>query len=118
MEEFEIVLFLLSLCIFTAWLSYLSNRLSRSLEIIDDSSGELEEIRGAVEMVGAILNQLPDILKSGVPEFHMNSSPLTPIFEAIAKNLVGEQPLKTYETPIGPDGRYIGTKEVETETSP
>ena len=115
MEEFEVVLFLCSLCIFTAWLSFLQNKLSRSLDTIDDSTGELEEIRAAVEMVGQILNQLPEILKSGVPEFHMNTNPLQPIFEAIARNLSGEQPLKTYEAPTGPDGRYIGTQTEETD---
>ena len=113
MEEFETVLFLVSLCIFTAWLSFLAYRLNRALDNIDQSGGEIEEIRHAVEIVGQILTQLPDLLKSGVPEFHMNSNPLTPIFEAIARNLSGEQPLKTYDVSRNPEGEFIGTPEIE-----
>ena len=113
MEEFEVVLFLVSLCIFTAWLSFLANRLNQALDSIDQSGGEIEEIRNAVEIVGQILAQLPDLLKSGVPEFHMNSNPLTPIFEAIVRNLSGEQPLKTYEGTRNAEGEFIGTPEIE-----
>lgn len=116
MDEFEVLLFMASLCFFTAWVSYLTNKLNKSLETIEDSGGELEEIRGAVELVGQILSQLPDLLKSGVPEFHMNSSPLTPIFEAIARNLSGEQPLKTYEAARNAEGEFIGTPQIEEES--
>ena len=118
MEEFEVLLFMASLCFFTAWVSYLTNRLNNALEIIDHSGGELEEIRGAVEMVGQILHSLPDLLKSGVPEFHMNTNPLQPIFEAIARNLSGEQPLKTYEGTRNAEGEFIGTPQIEEESDP
>ena len=119
MEEFEVVLFLVSLCIFTAWLSFLANRLNQALDSIDQSGGEIEEIRNAVEIVGQILHQLPDLLKSGVPEFHMNTNPLQPIIEAIARNLSGEQPLKAYEGTRNAEGELIGTPEIEeTHDSP
>jgi len=115
MEEFEVLLFMACLCFFTAWVSYLTNRLNQALDTIDHSGGELEEIRGAVEIVGQILNQLPEMLKSGVPEFHLNSSPLTPIFEAIARNLSGEQPLKAYEATRDAEGRFNAPPKIEEE---
>ena len=119
MEDFETVLFLISLVFFTGWLSFLANRLNQALDSIDQSGGEIEEIRNAVEIVGQILTQLPDLLKSGVPEFHLNSNPLSPIFEAIARNLSGEQPLKTYEGTRNAEGEFIGTPQIEeTQDSP
>ena len=119
MEEFEVLLFMASLCFFTAWVSFLTNRLNQALETIDQSGGELEEIRVAVEMVGQILNSLPELLKSGVPEFHMNTNPLQPIFEAIARSLSGEQPLKTYEAARNAEGEFIGAPQIEeTHDSP
>lgn len=116
MDQVEMALWMLSLVFFTAWLSWLSGRLNAGLKVIDGSDQGIEEIGGALGEVIGLLQQLPEFLRDEVgkytPEFHMNSSPLAPLIEAIVKNISGEQPLKTYEAPPqDKEGRFIGTKE-------
>ena len=115
-EATQLILWMISLVFFTAWLSYLSGRLNAGLKVIDGSDQGVEEIGNALGEVIGLLQQLPEFLRDEVgkytPEFHMNSSPLAPLIEAIVKNISGEQPLKTYEAPPqDKEGRFIGTKE-------
>ena len=115
-QEFELALWMISLVFFTGWLSWLSGRLNAGLKVIDGSDQGVEEIGNALGEVIGLLQQLPEFLRDEVgkytPEFHMNSSPLAPLIEAIVKNISGEQPLKTYEAPPqDKEGRFIGTKE-------
>jgi len=92
---------------FSIWLTVLSWRLSAALQGVGTSEDQLDEIKESIEIVAAILNKLPDLM----PQFNMNSNPLTPIFEAFAQKLSGQQPLMTYEAPRDSDGRFNGTEE-------
>ena len=107
------VVFSICLLGFGIWFSKLSLQMRQTLDEIGDSDEQLAEIREAVEVVATILNRLPELL----PQFHMNTNPLQPIFEAFAQKLSGVQPLKTVEAPRGSDGRYNGPQtEEETDT--
>lgn len=114
--EPDLILWSLTLVFFTGWLSWLSSRLNAGLKVIDGSDQGVEEIAEGLGEVIQLLQQLPAWLKEEVaqyvPQFHMNSSPLAPLVEVLVKNLTGDQPLKTYETPPQDTaGRFIGEKE-------
>ena len=97
------------ICFFSAWLMFLSLKLTNALDRLSDSDEQLDEIREGIEVVATILNKLPELM----PQFNMNTNPLQPIFEAFAQKLSGSQPLMTYQAPErGADGKY-GTKEEE-----
>jgi len=64
----EYVLFSISLAFFTGWLVYLSNKLSTSLDSIEGSADQVDEIREAVEMVVQLMTRLPEM----VPQFALN----------------------------------------------
>ena len=107
------VVFSICLLGFGIWFSKLSLQMRQPLDEIGDSDEQLAEIREAVEVVATILNRPPELL----PQFHMNTNPLQPIFEAFAKKLSGTQPLMTYnEPPRGADGQY-GTKEEQEQNT-
>lgn len=107
---FELVL-IAGIVAFSVWLSYLSWKMNDALDGLGNSEEQLDEIKEAIELVGNILNRLPELM----PQFNMNTNPLQPIFEAFAQKLSGQQPLMTYnEPPRGADGQY-GTKESEEE---
>jgi hypothetical protein len=108
------VMFVVGLVGFGVWFSRLSYQMSQALDDIASSDDQLQEIREAVEVVATILNRLPELL----PQFHMNSNPLTPIFEAFAKKLSGEQQLITHNVERGPDGQFSGTQTEEEINTP
>jgi len=83
--------FVFGLVGFGIWFSHLSNKLNRGLDEISGRGEDLDEIREAVETVAVILNKLPELL----PQFHMNTNPLQPIFEAFASKITGVQQLNT-----------------------
>ena len=116
-NEFELALWMISLVFFTAWLSWLSGRLNAGLSVIDGSEAGVQEIGEALSEVIGLLQQLPawmkEEVKDYVPQFHMISSPLAPLIEAIVKNISGEQPLKAYEGTRNAEGEFIGTPEIE-----
>ena len=96
------------LIFFTAWLSLLSNRMHNSLDRIENSDVQLDEIKESVELVAQILSRLPEMM----PNFALNNSPtdfLKPIVEAFVSNLGGPQPLMTYETQTRDAGGQYGT---------
>ena len=109
MDDLTVLLFMGSLVFFTAWLSWLTNRLRNVLDSVDTSGADIEEIRDGVELVAQILHKLPDLM----PSFNMNTSPLQPLVEAFAQNIMGQQPLRTHDVPRDSDGRYIATKTEE-----
>ena len=107
------IMFVLGLVGFGVWFSRLTFKLDQALDDIQGSDDQLAEIREAVEVVATILNRLPELL----PQFHMNTNPLQPIFEAFAQKLSGQIPLKTVGPAQGPDGRYNGPQ-TQTENNP
>jgi hypothetical protein len=111
MDDLTVLLFMGSLVFFTAWLSWLTNKLRNVLDSVDTSGADIEEIRDGVELVAQILHKLPDLM----PSFTMATSPLQPLVEAFAQNIMGQQPLRTHDAPRDLDGRYIGTRQEEKE---
>ena len=109
MDDLTVLLFMGSLVFFTAWLSWLTNKLRNVLDSVDTSGADIEEIRDGVEVVAQILHKLPDLM----PSFNMNTSPLQPLVEAFAQNIMGQQPLRTHDAPRDLEGRYIATKTEE-----
>ncbi len=110
---FELIL-IVGIAFFSAWLMYLSLKLSTTLDRLSDSDEQLEEIREGIELVGTILNKLPELM----PTFTTNTNPLQPIFEAFAQKLTGQQPLMTYVEPErGADGKYGTQTEDENDTA-
>ena len=109
LDDLTVLLFMGSLVFFTAWLSWLTNKLRNVLDSVDTSGADIEEIRDGVEVVAQILHKLPDLM----PSFNMNTSPLQPLVEAFAQNIMGQQPLRTHDAPRDLEGRYIATKTEE-----
>lgn len=108
MEQFEIVLFSVSLIFFSGWFMYLTNHLRGALSSLEDSDDRIEEISESVEVVVQILQRLPDLM----PQLHAHTSPLQPLMEAFAARFMGAEPLKAVEAGRGPDGQFNGeTKE-------
>ena len=108
------VMFVIGLVGFGIWFSRLSYQLGYALEEISSSDEQLQEIREAVEVVATILNRLPELL----PQFHMNTNPLQPIFEAFAQKLSGVQPLKAVNVPRNSDGQFDGAQTEEEINTP
>ena len=114
MEQVLTVIIVIALVFFTAWFSRLSSQLHEGLNGIGATDDDIQEIKEGIEIVAAVLNKLPDLM----PQFSMNTSPLTPIFEAFAKKLSGEVPLMTYEGTRDSDGRFThGTTQEQTQDS-
>ena len=112
MSDLLIVIIVVALVFFSAWFSKLSAQLNEGLNGLGATDDDIQEIKEGIEIVAAVLNKLPDLM----PQFSMNTSPLTPIFEAFAKKLSGEVPLMTYETERTSDGRFShGTTQEQTQ---
>jgi len=122
MEQFEVLLFCATLVFFTGWLSWLSHKIARTVDGLDqggiEHSERVAEIRDAVSIVGEVLENLPHILKEQTPQFNMNSSPFAPIVEMIMSNMSGKGGLSTLPTPRAPDGTFSGETQNETEETP
>ena len=109
MSDVLMVIIVIGLVFFTAWLSKLSAQMHDGLNGLGATDDDIQEIKEGIEIVAAVLNKLPDLM----PSFQMNTNPLQPIFEAIARSLSGEEPLKTYEGTRNTEGEFIGTSEIE-----
>ena len=109
MEQISIVLWTCCLVFFTAWLTYLSNKINNSLESIDQSSADVDEIREGVEVIAHLMNKLPEMM----PSFNMNTSPLQPLVEAFVSNFQQNAGLRGSEPQRAPDGLYIATTKEE-----
>lgn len=114
MSDVLMVIIVLGLVFFTAWLSKLSAQMHDGLNGLGATEDDIQEIKEGIEIVATILNKLPELM----PQFNMNTNPLTPIFEAFAKKLSGEQPLITYETQRDAEGRFDGTQKEQTQDTP
>jgi hypothetical protein len=114
MSDVLIVIIAVALVFFTAWFSKLSSQLKNGLDGLGGTDDDIQEIKEGIEIVAAVLAKLPELM----PQFNMNTSPLTPIFEAFAKKLSGEQPLITYEGTRDSEGKFHGTPKEQTEDSP
>jgi len=114
MEELLVIIIVVALVFFTAWFSKLSAQLNEGLNGLGATDDDIQEIKEGIEIVAAVLNKLPELM----PQFNMNTSPLTPIFEAFAKKLSGEQPLITYEGTRDSEGKFHGTPKEQTEDTP
>jgi hypothetical protein len=108
------VIIVLGLVFFTAWLSKLSAQMHEGLNGLGATDDDIQEIKEGIDIVSAILSKLPELM----PQFNMNTSPLTPIFEAFARKLSGEQPLITYEAQRDAEGRFDGTQKEQTKDTP
>ena len=114
MSDVLMVIIVLGLVFFTAWLSRLSAQMHDGLNGLGATDDDIQEIKEGIEIVAAVLEKLPQLM----PQFNMNTNPLQPIFEAFAKKLSGEQPLITYEAQRDSEGRFDGTQKEQTEDTP
>ncbi len=112
--EVELVLYTVTLIFFSAWLSYLSNRLNGGLRLIEDSDAGVEEIGRGLSEVIELLKQLPawmsEEVKEYIPEFHINQGQgawLQPILEKFLSNAIGTEPLSTDDGVRDSEGRFI-----------
>lgn len=100
------IAFIFGLVGFGIWLTYLSLKLSHTLGDVLNRGDDIDEIREAVEVVGSILQRLPEL----VPQFHTNQSPLQPLIEMFMHRMK-ENSHETLQTPSalrGSDGRFNG----------
>tara|TARA_R100001594_G_scaffold148990_1_gene205574 strand:- start:188 stop:526 length:339 start_codon:yes stop_codon:yes gene_type:complete len=104
-SDFEMLLFIICLVFFSIWLSFLTARIKNSLDLIEGTGDQIDEISEGIEIVAGILNRLPELM----PSFHQHTSPLAPLIEMFTQKM--GQGLKTEETQRGSDGRYIGETE-------
>ena len=114
MEPIETVwqiAFILGLVGFGVWFTVLTGRMSRTIDGVEDTGDQLDEIRESVELVAQILNKLPELM----PQFAINNNPLQPLVEAFASKIMGVEQLKTVEAPRNAEGQYYAT-ETEIET--
>ena len=109
MEQFEIVLFSVSLIFFSGWFMYLTNHLRGALASLEDSDDRIDEISESVEVVVQILQRLPDLM----PQLHAHTSPLQPLMEAFAARFMGAEPIKAVEPPRDTSGQYATTQKEE-----
>lgn len=96
---------------FGIWFTYLSLKLNHTLGDVLNRGDDIDEIREAVEVVGSILQRLPEL----VPQFHTNQSPLQPIIEMFMSRMK-ENAGETLQTPQalrGSDGRFNGEGQAE-----
>ena len=114
MSDVLMVIIVIGLVFFTAWLSRLSAQMNEGLNGLGATDDDIQEIKEGIEIVAAVLEKLPQLM----PQFNMNTNPLQPIFEAFAKKLSGEQPLITYEAQRDAEGRFDGTQKEQTQDTP
>ena len=75
----------LGLILGAIWFTALTNRLQRSLDQIENGDQMLDEIRESIEIVGQILNRLPELM----PQFNMpQTNPLATLIESYFESIV------------------------------
>lgn len=114
MSDVLMVIIVIGLVFFTAWLSKLSAQMNEGLNGLGATDDDIQEIKEGIEIVATILNKLPELM----PQFNMNTNPLQPIFEAFARKLSGEQSLITYETSRDSEGRFDGSEKQQEKAPP
>lgn len=101
MADLEFVLFSATLAIFTGWLVYLSNKLSSSLDSIEDSRDQVDEIREAVEVVVQLLGRLPEMM----PQFALQQNSAGSVIAEYLGQLLGQR-LNTVNVERDAQGRF------------
>lgn len=99
------------------WFTMITNRLQTSLKQIANGDEMLEEIRESIEIVGQILNRLPELM----PQFNMpQTNPLATLIEKYFENLGLGKVSSAPADPRGATGRFIdgGTTGEEDDTTP
>jgi len=111
--EPELALFTICLIFFSGWLSFLTQKLSSGLAIIEDSDQGVAEIAGGLEQVVSLLQELPawmrEEVKEFIPQFHINQQGPTWI-QPLIEHWLGNQTANTNNpADIGRDtaGRFI-----------
>jgi hypothetical protein len=96
------------------WFTMITNRLQKSLSQIQNGDEMLEEIRESIEIVGQILNRLPELM----PQFNMpQTNPLATLIEKYFENLTGTKVSSADAPPREDTGRFIhGTTQSEDDT--
>jgi hypothetical protein len=96
------------------WFTIITNRLQTSLTQIQNGDEMLEEIRESIEIVGQILNRLPELM----PQFNMpQTNPLATLIEQYFANLTGTKVSIADDPPREDTGRFIhGTTQSEEDT--
>lgn len=119
MEE-TLAMWTITLIFFTAWLSYLTQKLGSGLKLIESSDEGVGEIGEALTQVITLLQQLPEFMKSQVqeyiPEFHINQQGPSWV-NALIEHMVGKQENDYSASTAARDvqGRFIdATTEKET----
>ena len=91
----------------------LTIRLQKSIDQIENGDEMLAEIRESIEIVGQILNRLPELM----PQFNMpQTNPFSTLIESYFESIVGTKVSKAEPTPRSDEGRFIdGSKTWEEE---
>jgi hypothetical protein len=112
MAEAEFVLFAVALAFFTGWLVFLSNKLSSSLDLIEGSQDQVDEIRDAVEVVVQLLSRLPEMM----PSFALQQNSAGSVIAEYIGQLLGQR-LNTVSAERDDNGRFSNGTEIEEQTS-
>lgn len=96
------------------WFTIITNRLQTSLTQIQNGDEMLEEIRESIEIVGQILNRLPELM----PQFNMpQTNPFSTLIESYFESIMGSKVPKADPPPREDTGRFIhGTTQSEDDT--
>ena len=94
----------LSLMVGAIWFTIVTIRLQKSLDQIENGDLMLEEIKDSIEIVGQILNRLPELM----PQFNMpQTNPFATFIESYFESIVGTKVSKTDDIPRSSEGRFI-----------
>jgi hypothetical protein len=98
------------------WFTIITSRLQSSLAQIQNGDEMLEEIRESIEIVGQILNRLPELM----PQFNMpQTNPLATLIEKYFENLGLGKVSSADAAPTDDTGRFIdGGKTITEEDEP
>jgi hypothetical protein len=94
------------------WFTIITSRLQASLKQIDNGDMMLEEIRESIEIVGQVLNRLPELM----PSFHLpQNNPLIALAEKLYENYTGTKVSSASSEPRDDTGRFIDGERTEKE---
>lgn len=122
----EMALFTICLIFFSGWLSFLTQKLSSGLAMIEDSDQGVAEIAAGLEQVVRLLSELPewlrDEVKEYIPQFHINQqgpSWIQPLIEHWLGN-VNENLHSNMGASVARDtaGRFITDATTKEESNP
>jgi len=102
----------LGLILAAIWFTIITSRLQASLKQIDNGDMMLEEIRESIEIVGQVLNRLPELM----PSFHLpQNNPLIALAEKLYENYTGTKVSSAPREPRDDTGRFIDGERTEKE---